>query len=148
MTYLRPRTLDDILEMKERGDSEGATLEYKSSRLFEQKNDKVFETLSKEVTALANAIGGILIIGLEEDNDRRIANIVPVQDPLRSETWLEDGLLSRITPSLQLSIERIEVESGHGVSAANPAFEVSNIAIVDGVTLKPGENDHETLRWN
>ena len=39
-------------------------------------------------------------------------------------------------------------KSGHGVSAANPAFEVSNIAIVDGVTLKPEENDHETLRWN
>ena len=38
--------------------------------------------------------------------------------------------------------------SEHAVSAANPACEVSNIAIVDGETLKPEENDHETLRWN
>lgn len=113
MTYFRPRTIDDILEMKERGDAEGATLEYKSSRLFEQKNDKVFETLSKEVTGLANAMGGILVIGIEEDSERRISDIRPIQDPSRNETWLEDGLLSRIAPSLQISIERIEVESGH-----------------------------------
>ncbi|WP_095091023.1 ATP-binding protein [Mesorhizobium sophorae] len=113
MTYFRPRTIDDILEMKERGDAEGATLEYKSSRLFEQKNEKVFETLSKELTAFANAIGGALIIGVEEDNDRRISDIRPIQDPSRNETWLEDGLLSRIAPSLQISIERIDVEIGH-----------------------------------
>ena len=43
---------------------------------------------------------------------------------------------------------RNSVKSEHGVSAANPACEVSNIAIVDGETLKPEENDHETLRWN
>ena len=42
----------------------------------------------------------------------------------------------------------MRAESGHGVSAANPACEVSNIAIVDGETLKREENDHETLRWN
>lgn len=39
-------------------------------------------------------------------------------------------------------------ESRHGVSAANPACEVSNIAIVDGEPPKREENDHETLRWN
>ncbi|PBB52315.1 MULTISPECIES: ATP-binding protein [Mesorhizobium] len=113
MAYFRPRTNHDILEMKERGDAEGAALEYKSSRLFEQKNEKVFETLSKELTGFANAIGGVLIIGIEEDSERRISDIRPIQDPSRNETWLEDGLLSRISPSLQISIERIDVESGH-----------------------------------
>ena len=39
-------------------------------------------------------------------------------------------------------------KTGHGSSAANPACEVSNIAIVDGENLKPEENDHETLRGN
>ena len=38
------------------------------------------------------------------------------------------------------------ISTGRGVSAANPACEVSNIAIVDGETLKPEENDHEALR--
>ncbi|MCF3592909.1 ATP-binding protein [Rhodobacteraceae bacterium LMO-12] len=113
MAYLIPRTIHDIQEMKERGDSEGATLEFKSSRLFEQKNDKVFETLSREVTALANAIGGALIIGVEEDGEKRISEIVPIQDTAKDEEWLENGLLSRISPSLQLSIERIEAEGGH-----------------------------------
>ena len=64
--------------MKERGDSENATLEFKSSRLLDQKNDKVFETLSKEITAFANSIGGVFIIGIEEDDDRGISKVVPI----------------------------------------------------------------------
>jgi hypothetical protein len=43
---------------------------------------------------------------------------------------------------------RLSSDSGHGVSAANPACEVSNIAIVDGEPPKREENDNETLRWN
>lgn len=113
MTYFRPQTPDDITTMKERGDAEGATLEYKSSRLFEQKNEKVFETLSRELTAFANALGGVLIIGIEEDDNRQISDIAPILDNSRNETWLEDGLLSRISPSLQLSISRIEIDGGH-----------------------------------
>ena len=80
MPYFVPQTLEHILEMRDRGDSENATLEFKSCRLFDQKNDKIFETLSKEITALANSIGGVLIIGVEEDGDRRISEIVPVAD--------------------------------------------------------------------
>jgi len=39
-------------------------------------------------------------------------------------------------------------KSGHGVSAASPACEVLNIAIVDGEPPMPEEKDHETRRWN
>lgn len=113
MPYFVPQTLEHILEMRDRGDSESATLEFKSCRLFDQKNDKIFETLSKEITALANSIGGVLIIGVEEDTDRRISKIVPVADGKKHEAWIEDGLLSRITPSLHLAITRIEADGGH-----------------------------------
>lgn len=113
MPYFIPQTLEHILEMRDRGDSESATLEFKSCRLFDQKNDKIFETLSKEITALANSIGGVLIIGVEEDGDRRISEIVPVADGKKDEAWIEDGLLSRITPSLNLAITRIETVGGH-----------------------------------
>lgn len=113
MTYFVPKTLDDILEMKERGDSENATLEFKSCRLFNQKNDKVFELLSKEITAFANSIGGVLIIGIEENDDRGISEVVPITDQKKHESWIEDGLLSRITPSLHFSVNRIEIDEGH-----------------------------------
>ncbi|QDL91085.1 ATP-binding protein [Paroceanicella profunda] len=113
MTYFVPQTLEDILEMQERGDSENATLEFKSCRLFAQKNEKIFETLSREITAFSNSIGGVLIIGVEEDTDRRISEIVPITDSKKHEAWIEDGLLSRITPSLHLTIARIEVDEGH-----------------------------------
>ncbi|MEO1243966.1 MAG: ATP-binding protein [Pseudomonadota bacterium] len=112
MNYLKPHTIDDILEMQRRGDEEGATLEYKSSRIFSQKNEKIFESLSREITAFANAIGGVLIIGVE-DQERRIADIVPITDSTKHESWLEDGLLACISPSLQISIDRIDAENGH-----------------------------------
>lgn len=47
MPYFVPQTLEHILEIPDRGESENATLEFKSCRLFDQKNDKIFETLSK-----------------------------------------------------------------------------------------------------
>lgn len=113
MSYYVPQTLEHILEMRDRGDFESATLEFKSCRLFDQKNDKIFDTLSKEITALANSIGGVLIIGVEEDADRRISEIVPVADGRKNEGWIEDGLLSRIMPRLYFAIARIEADGGH-----------------------------------
>ncbi len=113
MNYFKPHSIDDILEMKHRGDAEGATLEYKSSLIFNQKNEKVFGSLSNEITAFANAIGGIVIIGIEEDNQRRIAEIAPITDSTKHESWLEDGLLACVSPSLRISIERIDVDGGH-----------------------------------
>ena len=112
MHYFKPDTLDDLYEMKRRGDEEGATLEYKSSRIFNQKNEKVFESLSKELTAFANTIGGALIIGVE-DEQRRIAEIAPITDSTKHESWLEDGLLTCISPSLQITIKRIDADGGH-----------------------------------
>lgn len=112
MAYFLPQTLSDILEMKDRGDSESATLEFKSCRLFNQKNDKVFETLSKEITAFANSIGGVLIIGVEEDEHRAISEVDPITDNKKHESWIEDGLLSRISPNLHFSITKIEAGEG------------------------------------
>lgn len=113
MSYFVPQTIEHIIEMRDRGDSENATLEFKSCRLFDQKNDKVFETLSREITALANSIGGVLIIGVEEDSNRRISDIVPITDDKKHEAWIEDGLLSRITPSARFAIHRIQADRGH-----------------------------------
>lgn len=59
-----PKTETEIRALAELREAEGPFLEYKSSRLFEAKNDKIFETLSKELTAFANAAGGVLIIAL------------------------------------------------------------------------------------
>ena len=113
MDYFKPQSLSDIQEMQERGDAEGPNLEYKSSKLLSQKNERVFESLSKEVTAFANSIGGVLIIGVEEDSDRRISEISPISDETKTDSWLEDGLLSRINPSLRIDILKVDVGNGH-----------------------------------
>lgn len=121
MSYFIPQTMEDILKMKQRGDAENSTLEFKSSRIFEKNNSRVFDSLSKETTAFANALGGILIIGIEENSERQISEIVPIQDASKSDSWLEDGLLPSITPNLKMSIEQIEFEAGHLIVIDVPA---------------------------
>lgn len=111
MKYFVPTSAADIDEMKNRGDSEGANLEFKSAKLFQKKNDQIFADLSKEITAFGNAGGGVLIIGLEDSN-RAISEVLPITDPTKDESWIENGLLSRISPPVQFTIEKIEYGSG------------------------------------
>ncbi|MBL4645633.1 MAG: hypothetical protein COA52_15120 [Hyphomicrobiales bacterium] len=112
MTYFRPKTATDIIHMRERGDTEGPALEFKSSKLLKGKMDKAFDSLSKELTAFANSMGGVLIIGIEDENNGHIADIIPLTDTKMNEQRLEDGLLPRISPPLSMNIYRIEITGG------------------------------------
>lgn len=112
MSYPIPRSEADIIQMQSDGDVEGPHLEYKSARLFDSRNEKVFETLSKEITAFANSAGGVLIIGVEENDDRSIQKISPVVDPQKTDSWIENGLLPRISPPISLKINTVEVCGG------------------------------------
>jgi len=112
MAYKVPKTEHEVLALKEQREPEGPFLEYKSARLFKSKNDKIFETLSKELTAFANAAGGVLIIGIKEDSERCIEAFEPITDDKKMDSWLEDGLLPRISPPMAMTVQEIEVEHG------------------------------------
>jgi Putative DNA-binding domain len=112
MAYRTPRTEQDILALKEQSEPEGPYLEFKSAKLLNQKNEKVFETLSKELTAFANAAGGVLIIGVEEDSNHCFDKVEPISDSTKTVSWLEDGLLPRITPPLAMTVDEISMDSG------------------------------------
>lgn len=53
------------------GQSESLRREFKSGRMFDEVESKWIETLSKEVSALANTEGGELVLGIEEDSKAR-----------------------------------------------------------------------------
>jgi Putative DNA-binding domain len=112
MAYKAPRTAQDILTLNEQRVPEGPYLEYKSAKLFSQKNERVFETLSKELTAFANSAGGVLIIGLEEDSNHCIDRVEPIFDNSKTVSWLEDGLLPRISPPLAMTVVEIVMDDG------------------------------------
>lgn len=111
--YPVPKSEEELLNFQAKGDAEGPWLEYKSSKLLDNKNDKIFEILSKEITAFANSNGGVIIIGADEDSDRRISKISPIIDKSKRDSWIEDGLLSRIHPPLKYYINTINIDGGH-----------------------------------
>lgn len=112
MAYPIPKSEADLLTMQVDGEAEGPYLEYKSGRLFESKNEKIFETLSKEITAFGNSAGGVIIIGVEEDSNRCISEIKPIFDETKTDSWIENGLLTRINPPISLNINTLDVRGG------------------------------------
>jgi hypothetical protein len=112
MAYRVPKTADDILRLKEDREPENPYLEYKSGMLLAAKNEKVFETLSREITAFGNSAGGVIIIGADEDNDRCISALSPVADASKTDSWIEDGLLPRVSPPISFDVQTLDVEGG------------------------------------
>jgi len=81
------------------GREESMRLEFKSGRLMDGNPDKVAENLSKEISAFANTEGGLLFLGIAEED--RIATRL---DGISEETWpsyrLQQLIESNIYPPL------------------------------------------------
>ena len=94
----------DILDLKEQGAEESATLEFKSARLWDEiKGDRERKKdIAKEIVAFANAYGGVLIIGVEEtDRGSGVAGeIVAIEDAARKMAALERSMASLIDPPI------------------------------------------------
>ncbi len=82
--------IDDKIE-------ESLELEYKGGELSKKK-DELRNTLSKEVSALANSNGGNLIIGVDEDKDKNVPTGYSLID--RKE-WSKERIENIITSNIQ-----------------------------------------------
>lgn len=78
--------------------------------MLQAKNEKIFDSLSKELTAFANAGGGVLIIGVAEDSERCIAEIESITDAKHTDAWIEDGVLPRVSPPMAMTIQEVQVD--------------------------------------
>lgn len=112
MAYRIPNTVDEVIRLKDEREPENPYLEYKSGKLLTAKNEKVFETLSREITAFGNSAGGVIIIGADEDNERCISALSPVADASKTDSWIEDGLLPRVSPPISFDVQTLVVEEG------------------------------------
>ncbi len=106
--------------------SEDKELEYKSFQFIDGKiPDKVKDDLLKEITAFANTNGGIIIVGIREDDNHNPAELIGVGfSEEKYEEWLASFnqiMLSRIKPRL------------HGISCTPVKLDGENIAIVISV---------------
>lgn len=112
MAYRVPNTIDEIIRLRDEREPENPYLEYKSGKLLDAKNEKIFETLSREITAFGNSAGGVIIIGADEDNERCISALSPVVDASKTDSWIEDGILPRVSPPISFDVQTLDVEEG------------------------------------
>jgi predicted HTH transcriptional regulator len=73
------------------------------------------EELCKDVSAMANSSGGLIIYGIKEDKITRKPREVDggVDDPKVTKEWIEQILLSRVQPRMNcVRIGRIDMENG------------------------------------
>ncbi|HYE32159.1 MAG TPA: ATP-binding protein [Methylomirabilota bacterium] len=101
-------TLERIQALVDAKVEESTSLEYKSHRALGPSPSSKDE-LVKDVTAMANAAGGSIIYGVEEDPEKRHlpGKIIPAQRSVISKEWIE-SVLASVSPKLDgLSITPI-----------------------------------------
>lgn len=104
-------TVDAIDAAVERNEVEQIDLDWKEADYPQHKG---FE-LAKDVTALANTIGGILLIGVGEDGSGRATKSVPYVIPPNATERVEQILASKVFPRLHgFSVREIPAGDGLG----------------------------------
>jgi Putative DNA-binding domain len=105
-----PSTIQDIDALIRDRVQENIHLDYKASAAIA---DNKGHEISKDASAFANSDGGILIYGVEEKNNIPIRIDDGVDDRKFSREWLEQIIISRVTPIIDgLRIIPISLGSG------------------------------------
>lgn len=92
------QTIKDIQRLIDDGIQENLHLDYKDSRgLTKKSRDEVI----KDVTAFANADGGIIIYGVEEDGHLPVRIDGGVNDSDMNREWLDQIIAVNVTPPIE-----------------------------------------------
>lgn len=113
------RTLDDINRLIYERVTENQSLEYKAADSLSRSEKK---ELSKDVSGMANSEGGTIIYGIAETgrNTHIPDKIDPVNGDLFSKEWLEQSILSNISPVISgITIVPITISEGKFVFVVN-----------------------------
>lgn len=108
-----PQTLADIERMIRSQQQESVHLDYKAGRAI---NLKARDDIAKDVSAFANAAGGLLIYGVEEKDHLPVRIDEGVADAECSREWIEAAILTGITPRVDgVRIVPLPVQQGRSV---------------------------------
>jgi hypothetical protein len=98
------KLIDDQVE-------ESLTLDYKAAAAL-AREDKKKEDITKDVSAMANSAGGVIVYGIREFSSKAKSHlpekIDPVDRSLISREWLEQ-IIDRIRPKVRTSVHPVKV---------------------------------------
>lgn len=129
----------------EAGVEESLTVEYKRSAALSRESSQRSEIL-KDVSAMANSAGGVLIYGVAEfskgsGKEHLPAGIDPVNDPKLSKEWLEQLINSGIRPRI-IDVEIIPIR------ISGPVGTVFVVNIPEGATAHQADDRKYYRRFN
>ena len=110
MEWTLPK-LNELIALKA---EESTELEYKAAGAL-GKDDAKKKEISKDVSGMANANGGVIIYGIQEDpaDKRKPLRVDPINPSDYSKEWLENVIHSNIRPRIpNLIIHSIDVPGG------------------------------------
>jgi hypothetical protein len=110
--FLIPENLADIDNLIRTQVQENIHLDYKDSRAI-RKDGR--DEMAKDVSAFANADGGVLIYGVPEKDHLPIGRDTGVDDSECSREWIESAVMTRITPRAEVRITPIPVSPGRSL---------------------------------
>jgi len=103
-------TKEDLAKLVAAGEPESTTLEYKASQALHR---NCRENISKWVSGMANASGGLIVIGIPEVDHLPGGLDQGVQDTTITHEWVENVLTSTIRPPIpDLKIKAIPLGTG------------------------------------
>lgn len=103
------KTLKDIEDLIDNQIEESTELEYKSS--VRTPNPKWKEEVAKDVSAMANANGGVIIYGIREKSGENGHSIPSEITPIPVKDMSKDSLMQIISANIQPKIENIEINT-------------------------------------
>ena len=99
-----PKTLEEIQQMIANGIEESISLDYKAADALQNTDGKKKE-IAKDVSAMANSAGGIIVYGIKEfsDDERRHLpeGITPIYRDTFSKEQLEQIISNNISPKIE-----------------------------------------------
>ena len=89
------RMIDDRIE-------ENLRLDYKDCRAFSKTDDKKKEAIGIAVSAFANSLGGVILYGVQEDQDHHLPEKIEGLNPVEfKKEWLEEIINARISKRIE-----------------------------------------------
>jgi Putative DNA-binding domain len=106
-------TRTDILKALEDGMAEGLEIEFKASDAL-VRNEQKINDLCIDLSAMANATGGTVIYGIDEQKKTGGPVIVDngVDDPKITREWIEQIIHARVHPRMLFSSQPVELSPG------------------------------------
>lgn len=127
---LTPKTIEDIKALIAQGAEENLNLDYKGAAALGT-SDGIKKEIAKDVSAMANSDGGIIIYGVKESDEEGKKHLPEKVDPVNRIEFTKERLEQIIQSNIHPKIESLKI---HPISLDNPEHVIYVVEITQSMT--------------